>query len=386
MRVVELCQWVAGPAAGGIFADWGADVVKVEAPSGDPQRRIFAAVGIERDLPNPAFAQDNRGKRSIVLDLATDHGRAVFERLLERADVFLTNLRPDALARLDLEPADVSRRHPALVVASLTGYGSVGPERTTPGYDVGAFLARSGLARTNSPPSEPPLFLRSGVGDHITAMATAMATLAALYERSRTGRGRLVETSLFTTGMYAVSWDLSIQLTFGRLSSMRPRDRTPTPMVNSYRTADDRWFSLIGLEAGRHFPSLAAAIERPELAADERFADAAGIFANAAALIAILDDVFATRPLAEWAQRFDAHDVWWAPCQTMADVAADPQAAALGVFLATADGSTQGAADTSMRTVASPAHFDGAVYAPRRPVPRLGEHTAELMGELGLAD
>jgi crotonobetainyl-CoA:carnitine CoA-transferase CaiB-like acyl-CoA transferase len=388
VSVVELCQWVAGPAAAGIMADWGADVVKVEAPTGDPQRRIFAAVGIERDLPNPAFAQDNRGKRSIVLDLATSEDRSVLERLLARADVFVTNLRPDALGRLDLDPVEVSERHPHLVVAALSGYGSEGPDRDVPGYDVGAFLARSGLARTNSPNDQPPLFLRSGVGDHVTGMATAMATMAALYERTRTGRGRVVETSLFTTGMYAVSWDLSVQLTFERLSSLRPRDRVQTPMVNSYRSADGRWFYLIGLEAGRHFPKLAVAIDRPELSEDERFATAGGIFTNAEALISILDGEFARLTMAELAARFEHHDVWWAPCQTMADVAADPQAHAMGAFVPTPDHTTGdtaadgGSGPVSVRTVASPARFDGAVYQPRRPVPYLGEHTAEVLAEL----
>ena len=381
VRVVELCQWVAGPAATGIMADWGADVVKVEAPTGDPQRGIFAAVGVREGVPNPTFAQDNRGKRSIVLDLADAGDRTHFEDLLAGADVFVTNLRPDALERLDLDPAGVSARHPRLVVAALSGYGSVGPARDVPGYDVGAFFARSGFARANSPSDQPPIFVRSGVGDHITGMATAMGTVAALFERTRTGRGRVVETSLFGTGMYTVSWDLGIQLTLGRLSSLRPRDRSATPMVNSYRAADDRWFYLIGLQATRHFPKLADAIERPDLADDERFASAGGIASHAAELIAELDAVFATRPLTEWAERFDRHDVWWAPCQTMADVAADPQAHAIGAFVDTDDPSA--APDTPMRTVATPVRFDGETYAPRRPVPALGEHTDEVLRELG---
>ncbi|MEX2625556.1 MAG: CoA transferase, partial [Ilumatobacteraceae bacterium] len=330
VRVVELCQWVAGPAAGGIMADWGADVVKVEAPSGDPQRAIFAAVGIGEGTPNPTFAQDNRGKRSIVLDLADADGRGRLEQLLTGADVFLTNLRPDALERLDLAPEEVLGRHPEIVVAALSGYGSTGPARDVPGYDIGAFFARSGFARTNSPTDEPPLFVRSGVGDHITGMATVMGAVAALFERTRTGRGRVVETSLFGTGMYSVSWDLSIQLTLGRLSSLRPRERAATPLVNSYRAGDGRWFYLIGLEAGRHFPHLLAAIERPDLLHDERFATAGAISRNAAELVALLDEEFATRPLDDWAARFDHHDVWWAPGQTMAEVADDPQAHALG--------------------------------------------------------
>lgn len=380
VRVIELCQWVAGPAAGGIMADWGADVIKVEAPSGDPQRAIFAAIGIGAGSPNPTFAQDNRGKRSIVLDLADADAREQFEQLLTGADVFLTNLRPDALGRLDLTPEAVLERHPALVVAALSGYGSTGPARDVPGYDIGAFFARSGFARTNSPTDAPPLFVRSGVGDHITGMATVMGTVAALFERTRTGRGRIVETSLFGTGMYAVSWDLSIQLTLGRLSSQRPRERAATPLMNSYRAGDGRWFYLICLEAGRHLPHLLAAIERPELLDDERFATAGDISRHAEELVALLDEAFATRPLDDWAARFDHHDVWWAPCQTMAEVADDPQAHALDAFVPTADPSAH--PDAPMRTVANPVRFDGAGSPPRRPVPTLGEHTTEIIAEL----
>jgi crotonobetainyl-CoA:carnitine CoA-transferase CaiB-like acyl-CoA transferase len=384
IKVLEICQWVAGPAAAGIMADWGADVIKLEAPSGDPQRGVFAAVGIDKELPNPAFAQDNRGKRSVVFDLQTPEGLDRCEQLLARSDVFITNLRPDALQRLGLDPESVTHRHPHIIAASLSGYGSVGPARDIPGYDAGAFWARSGLARANSPREDPPLFIRSGVGDHITGMATAMAVMAALYERTKTGRGRVVETSLFATGMYAAGWDVSVQLTMDRLSSMRSRTRSQTPMVNSYRSADDKWFFLIGLEAGRHFPGLAAAIGRPDLAEDERFNSARKIFGNAEDLIAILDAVFAEHPMSHWAPLFEAHDVWWAPCQTMADVANDPQAHALGVFLDTADSAWDATPRTppKVRTVASPAIFDGQVFTPRRPVPSLGEHTAEVIAEL----
>lgn len=384
IRVLEISQWVAGPAAAGIMADWGAEVIKLEAPNGDPQRGVFAAVGIDKELPNPAFAQDNRGKRSVVFDLQTPDGLARCEQLLARSDVFITNLRPDALERLGLDPAAVTARHPQIIVASLSGYGSVGPARDVPGYDAGAFWARSGLARVNSPREDPPLFVRSAVGDHITGMATAMATMAALYERTRTGCGRIIETSLFATGMYTAGWDLSVQLTMDRLSTMRSRTRSQTPMVNSYRSADDKWFFLIGLEARRHFPGLATAIDRPELIEDPRFSSAKSIFDNAETLIALLDEIFAEQPMAHWAQLFDAHDVWWAPCQTMADVAADPQAQALGVFMDTPDSAwdAKERVPAKVRTVASPAIFDGQVFHPRRPVPALGEHTAEVVAEL----
>ena len=376
IRVIELAQWVAGPSTAGLMADWGADVIKVEGPDGDPQRNFFSALGIDKELPNPAFAQDNRGKRSVVIDLFTDEGQATFERLLEGADVFLTNLRPQALERMNLDPAAVLERHPTTVVAAQTGYGSVGPERNTPGYDIGAFVARTGMARTNRPLDEAPVNLRSAIGDHTTGITTCAGVLAALVERARTGKGRLVETSLFQSGLYAMSLDLSTQATMGRLGSMKPRDNFPTPLVNSYRAGDDRWFYLIGVEAARHFPSVCAAIGRPELTDDERFSSAAGIAKNRVDIIAILDEAFASHGLDHWAEVFADHDVWWAPCQTAAEVVADPQAEALESFVATVDG------DQTLTTVAAPVRFDGQAPRPTGPVPALGQHTDSVLAEL----
>lgn len=383
IRVIELAQWVAAPAAAGTLADWGADVIKVEAPTGDPQRSMFAAVGIDKQIPNPSFAQDNRGKRSIVLDLRSNEGRAAFEALLGTADVFVTNIRADALERLNLSPADVSERHPRLVVASLTGYGPVGPARDVPGYDIGAFVSRTGLARTNAPEDAPPVNLKSAIGDHMTGITTVSAIMAGLFQRERTGNGMVVETSLFQTGMYGVSWDLSTQATFGRLSRMKPRESYDQPLVNSYRAGDGRWFYLIGLELMRHFPGVCRAIGRPELGADARFATGGAVRQNREALIAIFDEAFASQTLDHWSDRFDAEDVWWAPCQTMAEVIEDPQALALGTFVETHDNSYTGELpDGPIRTVATPARFNGEVFQPRRPVPALGEHTAEVLAEL----
>ena len=384
VRVIELAQWVAAPAAAGTLADWGADVIKVEAPSGDPQRSMFASVGIDKQIPNPSFAQDNRGKRSIVLDVRSDEGKATFERLLETADVFVTNLRADALERLDMAPADVSERHPKLIVASLTGYGAVGPARDVPGYDIGAFVARTGLARTNAPEAAPPVNLRSAIGDHMTGITTVSAIMAGLFQRERTGRGMVVETSLFQTGLYGMSWDLSTQLTFGRLSRMKPRESQEQPLVNSYRAGDGRWFYLIGLEMMRHFPGVCRAIGQPDLIADERFSSGGAMREHREELIAILDEAFTSKPLDHWSAQFDAEDVWWAPCQTMVEVADDPQAEALETFVETVDNSFDGELpDGPIRTVATPARFNGEVFQPRRPVPALGEHTREVLDELG---
>ncbi len=291
-RVVELAAWVAGPAAGGVLADWGAEVIKVEPPSGDPQRRIFGALGIDVATA-PPFELDNRGKRSVVLDLQTVAGREAMDRLFATADVFVTNLRTDALGRLGLDPASVSGAHPRLVYASITGYGSAGPDAWRPGYDVGAFWARSSMAASLVPPGDLPPGIRSGMGDHVTGMTLVAGILAALLERERTGRGGVVATSLLRTGIYCMGWDIGIYLRFGKLQRTRPRQRQPAPLVNSYRAGDGRGFWLIGLEQDRHWPGLVAAIERPDLATDERFATAKARATHCESLVAALDETFA---------------------------------------------------------------------------------------------
>jgi crotonobetainyl-CoA:carnitine CoA-transferase CaiB-like acyl-CoA transferase len=376
LRVLELAVWVAGPAAAGVMADWGAEVIKVESPEGDPQRAYMSAIGISASAANPAFAQDNRAKRSAVLNLRIAEDRELFEELLSWADIFVTNLRTDALERLDLSAAAVSQRHPRLIVAALTGYGAVGPLRNTAAYDAAAFLSRSGLGRTNSPAERPPLTLRRGVGDHVAAMTLTAGVLAAVHQRHLTGRGQVVETSLFQAGMYAVSWDLSTHLTNGSTTTMRVREHSETPLVNTYQAGDGKWLYLVCLEAERHFPKLMTALGRTDLIEDPRFASSTDIYAHATELVGVLDQCFATRPRDEWAEVLDHHDVWWAPCQTLAEVADDPQAAALDSFVAVAE--TVSGETVISRTVASPVRFRGRSVVPRGPSPQLGQHTEQV--------
>lgn len=376
LRVLELAVWVAGPAAAGLLADWGADVIKVESPEGDPQRAFMSAIGLSASAPNPAFAQDNRAKRSAILNLRSPEDRALFEDLLGWADIFVTNLRTDALERLDLSPSAVADRHPRLIIAALTGYGSVGPLRSTAAYDAAAFLSRSGLGRTNSPAERPPLTLRRGVGDHVAAMTLTAGVLAAVHQRHQTGYGQIVETSLFQAGMYAVSWDLSTHLTNGSTTALRVREQSETPLVNTYQAADGKWLYLVCLEAERHFSKLMAALGREDLIGDPRFATSTQIYAHSTELVSILDIEFATRDRDEWAELLDRHDVWWAPCQTLAEVSEDPQALALDAFVSVDEG------DTTSQTVASPVRFAGQGLTPRGPAPRLGQHTEQIRKQI----
>ena len=373
LRVVELGVWVAAPAAAALLADWGADVVKVESPTGDPMRFVFDSLGIDGDLPNPAFALDNRGKRSVVLDLRTDEDIRSLEELLAGADVFVTNLRPDALDKLGLEPGATLERHPHLVYCSVSGYGLRGPDRNRPTYDIGAFWARSGLSMQMADAEGNPLNARGGIGDHITALAALSGVLAAVLEQRATGRGRVVEVSLLRTGAYILGWDLGLQLALGKVAGAEPRHRNQAPLMNPYRAADGRWVFFTGLEAGRHIGAVLRALGRPDLVDDPRFADASALRRHRVEVIAILDAIVAERPLDEWIERFDAEGVWWAPAQTPAEVVDDPQFVE-NDGLVEVDGG-------AIRTVNSPFQFSDARPRPGW-VPQLGQHTDEVRAEL----
>ena len=252
VRVIEVAAWVAGPAAAGVLADWGADVIKVEPVGGDPQRNVFGAVGVSDQAAMPPFEIDNRGKRSVVLDLRSDAGQAAMDMLLATADVFVTNTRVKALERLGLDPAAVRARHPRLVYGIITGYGLTGPDADRPGYDIGAFWARSSLASSVVPKGRLPPAIRGGLGDHVTGMTLAGGIAAALFDRERTGRGHLVSTSLLRNGIYAAGWDIGTLLRFGKLESTRSREQTRAPLMNCYQAGDGHGFWLLGLEADRH--------------------------------------------------------------------------------------------------------------------------------------
>ncbi len=381
LRVVELGVWVAAPAAAALLADWGADVVKVEPPTGDPMRNAFGSIGVGGDFPNPAFGQDNRGKRSVVLDLRKAEERERLEQLLAGADVFITNLRPDALDTLGLEPEATVARHPRLVYCSVSGYGLRGADRNRPAYDIGAFWARSGLSAQLASSQGVPLNARGGIGDHISGLAALAGLLAGVLEQRHTGRGRVVETSLLRTGTYVVGWDLSLQETLGKVARAEARESNQTPLMNSYRTKDGRWFFFTGLEADRHIGPVLRALGREDLHGDPRFADAAALRKNRTEVIAVLDEIVGSETLATWAERFDAAGVWWAPVQAPADVLADPQLAANDGFLELRDE----AGGPPRRSVNGPINFSDLPVGPAAPAPRLGEHTAEVLAELDQA-
>ena len=374
VRVIELGVWVAGPACAGVLADWGAEVINVEPPEGDPQRKIFGALGQSDQPAVPPFEIDNRGKKSVVIDLRDPSGLAQMYELLAGADAFVTNVRLAALGRLGLDPETVRAKFPKLVYGIITGYGLVGPDAHRPGYDLGGYWARSGLAHTLVPPGANPPANRSGQGDHVTAMSLVAGVSAALFDAQRTGKGRLVSTSLLRNGMYNIGWDIGIQLRFGKRESTRAREHGRAPLMLNYFAGDGRAFWLLALEGDRHWPSLVAAVDSDALRVPQ-FESAKMRLANNTELIAVLDELFAQRSFEEWTRRFDEHDVWWAPVNSIVDVIADPQARAAGAFVAM----TPRDGEDPYEAVNNPVDFDGYTLQPGA-VPRLGEHTDQVLG------
>jgi crotonobetainyl-CoA:carnitine CoA-transferase CaiB-like acyl-CoA transferase len=387
VRVVELGVWVAGPAAGGILADWGADVIKIEPPGGDPARMFQRMLG--GDLPtNPVFELDNRSKRSIVLDLSTDEGRATAVQLVATADVVLTNIRLGALRRFGLDPETLRARFPRLVYALVTGYGTAGDDADRPAFDVGAFWSRAGVAAALTPPGAELPFQRGGMGDHSVGMTAAAMISAALLARERTGEGDLVSTSLLRQGAYTIGFDVNVALMWGQTIGLGQRTSMGNPAMNNYTAGDGRRFWIVGLEGARHWPPLARAVGHPEWLDDPRFATPLGRFRNATELIALLDEIFATKPLDEWAEVFAGEpDFFWSPVNTIDELLADPQFAAAGGLVDVPDGGGDGDGDgggggSTTTMLATPADFAVHASAPRSRAPELGQHTDEILAEL----
>jgi crotonobetainyl-CoA:carnitine CoA-transferase CaiB-like acyl-CoA transferase len=378
VKVVELGVWIAAPAAGGILADWGADVVKIEPPgAGDPSRSFGQMLGA--DLPgSPPFEMDNRSKRSVVIDLRTPEGQALALELIDAADIFLTNVRQASLQRIGLDPDSLLARDPRLIYCAVTGYGLDGPEAGRAAYDIGAFWARSGVAAALTPPGSPPPFQRGGMGDHNAGLAGAAAISAALFSREKSGKGQLVSTSLLRQGVYTLSFDYSFALRFGTPIAPADRRAMVNPTINSYQDRDGRWFWLIGLEAERHWPPLCRAVGHPEWIEEPQWATPLDRAMNAIGLIEQLDAIFATKTRDEWGKIFDAEpEMWWAPVQTADEVLEDAQVLASGALVEVPD---EGA--TSLLP-ATPCDFAGTPWAPRAWAPELGQHTDEVLGELG---
>ncbi len=383
IRVVEMGLWVAGPAAGGILADWGAEVVKIEMPGGDPMRKLFGALSGSREERCPPFDLYNRGKKSIALDVNHADGIALVQRLIATADVFITNMRPQFLQRVGLDPATLLAQHPRLVYASLTAYGLAGPDRDAPGYDMAAFSGRSGLADRATPPGAAPPILPGGLGDNVTAITIVSGIMGALFHRERSGQGQLVSTSLLRTGIYSIGMDVATRVGLGRVAPPPPRTKPQNPLMNTYCAGDGKWFWLVGAESERHWPGMVKALGDTALEKDGRFGTPRERRRNAQALVAAIDALTASHTREEWAAIFRGHDVWWAPINSVDDLLSDPQVLASGAFVNVPVGKGQ-AIPESFNGVATPVDFGATPAGPAGPAPEIGADADVLLTSLGV--
>ncbi len=380
VRVVELAQWVFVPVAGALLADWGADVIRVERPDGDPYRGLMTqGIGSDGDGVNLSIALANRGKRSLAIDLKTREGLEVLHQLLSRADVFLTNLRPGALRRLGLDADQLTARYPEIVYARGHGFGVRGPDADQPGYDASAFFARGGLADALTPPDRDyPISQRGAMGDRNGAMALAFGIAGALLRRHRTGQGAVVDVSLLATAMWTLSSDLLSALK--GVDIPRPVDRAdmPNPLTSAYRTSDGRFIQLVFIEGDRYWPLLCQALGRSELVSDSRFSSLAARRENRAMCVSLLDDEFGRRSFDECKQMLGSIDAPWAPVQKVQELLSDPQVIANNYIgeVEARDGLP------AYKLPAVPVQFDEKPPAMRR-APELGENTEGILLELG---
>jgi crotonobetainyl-CoA:carnitine CoA-transferase CaiB-like acyl-CoA transferase len=386
IKVLEVAQWWFVPAAGAVLCDWGADVVKIEHPvTGDAQRGL-AAAGFNLSIGGVDFMmqQSNRGKRSVGLDIGKREGRDLLLRLAAESDVFLTNFLPSARAKLRIDVDDIRAVNPRIVYVRGSGQGPEGPDRDKGGYDATAFWSRGGIAAALTPPgAAAPTMQRAAFGDSIGAMTIAGGVAAALLQRERTGVPPVVDVSLLSTAMWVLAPDIvaSKLVAAGGQGGMPSfgRDTAPNPIGNSYRTQDGRWILLMMLQPDRYWRDFCLAVDRPDLADDERWDTGVKRFQGRQTLIADLDAMFASQPLAHWRERLERQDGPWAPMQTALELHDDRQSVANG-YTQPVDGGDKG----RFALVASPVQFDLA-QPPLAASPEMGQNTEEVLLERGLS-
>ena len=379
LKVIDCASYVAAPAAATVLADFGAEVIKIEPPGeGDAWRTQYRRPGMPHSEHNHPWLMDNRNKKGLALDLKSTAGKAVLDRLVSQADVFITNVPLPGRERLGIRYVDFAETCPRLIYASLTAYGEVGEEAGKTGFDATAYWARSGLMDEVRPDHRAiPARSVPAMGDRPTAMALYGAIVTALYQREKTGRGGEVRASLMGNGMWANAYLIQAELCGVPFPPRPPREESITALTNIYRTLDDRWFMLAAINE-RQWPALANAIGIPSLTTDARFADVGARRVHAVVLTQILDAVFARKMLAEWRVLLDAAGVTFGVVGTAAEIATDAQALAAG-FL-------RPLADTGMMTVDSPFTLGNAEKVPVAVAPGYGEHSRAILHGAGYTD
>lgn len=379
IRVIDWTIFQQGPVVTAMLGDLGAEVIKIEERGrGDPGRGLSTVLGLSlpRDR-NYYFEANNRNKKSISLDLRKPQAREIVYRLVEKSDVFVQNFRKGVAERLGLDYETLSKYNPRLIYASATGYGPEGPESHRPSLDpVG--LARAGFMNAASLAEQPPVYMQGGIADQMGAIMLAYGILAALVARERLGIGQKVDASHLGSMMWLQSLAIHAFLFEGKELPKWRRDRAANPIFNYYKCADGKWLFLSLLQPDRHWGNFCRAIGRPELEHDPRFADADRRRENRHELIAILDEVFATKTCREWMEILGQYpDFIFEPVNTYADLLEDPQVKA-NKYIVDVEHPSLG----MVKMVGVPVQFSRTPARIRSPAPEFGQHTEEVLLEV----
>jgi crotonobetainyl-CoA:carnitine CoA-transferase CaiB-like acyl-CoA transferase len=381
IKVVEVAMWAFVPAAGGILSDMGATVIKVEPPTGDPLRglKIGNAESGQHGFVL-SWENYNRGKRSITLDLRQESGVEVLYKLLEDADVFLTNLLPAARRRMKIDESEIRGRFPNIIYAVGSGLGRNGPQADKGGFDSITFWARGGVASSITPDdADAPVGMPGAAfGDCTSAAMLAGGVAAAIAQRAMTGHASSIDVSLLAASMWVMQRGITQATLEGIERLPRPRNAPVfNPLVNTYHTSDGRFISLCMLQAQRYWPDLCKALDRPDLLQDPRFETAAARSKNSAACVAELQAIFRQRPLAQWRTVLATQAGQWDVVQHVGELKDDDQVIANGYLQQVDYGDGR-----ALRMVSVPMQFDGAPLQARR-APELGVDSDELLASLG---
>jgi crotonobetainyl-CoA:carnitine CoA-transferase CaiB-like acyl-CoA transferase len=379
LKVIDCASFIAAPAAATIFADFGADVIKIEPPAGDPYRKLPQIKGQPQCDENYAWLLTDRSKRSLALDLTNETAQGVLARLIKQVDIFITNTPLRARSRLGIAYEQLAALNARLIYASFTGYGETGEEASKPGFDSNAYWARSGLMNEVKPDAESaPARSVAGMGDHPAALALYGGILMALYRREKTGKGGHVASSLLANGLWSNGLPIQAKFCGAAFTPRVPRDQAPNALTNMYRCRDGRWLTLSLLDEERQWPFLARAVEEPSLEHDPRFATRSARHEHARELVVIFDHIFLARDFAEWRRRLDAAGLVFGFVATLDDVVADSQARENGFILPIEN--------TTFETIDSPIYLDGEEKRAPLRAPEIGEGGAAVLCEAGVAE
>ncbi len=381
VRVVEMTMFQQGPVAGMRLGDLGADVIKIEAKTGDPGRGFMKIIGAMTGLKgnNYYFEHSNRNKRSLVVDLKNKKGMEIFLKLIETADVFLNNMSIEAPIKLGIGPEALLAKNPRLIYAQASGWGRKGPDANALSFDYTG-IARCGFMMACGEKGTPPSQILPGIGDEIGGLMCAWAVTAALYAREKTGRGQVVDTSLMGSLIAMLGFILAAPAILGQEFPREVRAAAGNPLYNHYRCRDDKWIAIAHLDPDRYWPKICKALDIEELQHNPKFNSIESRGKNAKELVAILDRVFAARNREEWAATLDREGCIFTPIQTPSEVVRDSQAEANHYFIQVPHpdwGTT--------KMVGFPWDFSETPASWKRKAPSFGQHTEEILSELGYA-